>query len=353
MSLLRQLNDTLKPGFMLNGVWDTSYNALGQGLFFPTNDITNPNVIPNEFGLRGGCAVFGKGRFILTTFSANGFVYHVWDGMSKDTKQPKPSVLDPAASDENWPGNIAYANSMFMTAPYNATARNGDIQTSSDGWTWTVYTDVLPSVAGFWYGPYYNASTGRWITMASASGSFYSSTDGGATWSSRCSNPNGSSIGSMAYGNNRWVYTDPNYLSPGRVWTSTNDGSSWSSVNLSGFNYVNHVTWNDHDSQFVAVGGAWGGDVYARISTSPDGVTWTARLAGSDSFVFRNVIGDNTGKYIALGAPYVGGTYVATNLYWYSTNSGVTWQSATMPITTWIDPGRHQRLAFGDIRQGL
>ena len=134
---------------------------------------------------------------------------------------------------------------------------------------------------------------------------FYRSADAGASWTS-VSSVTSNFVPDYAFGNGKWITVEGDY-NVNRVWQSLDDANSWQSVSISsGMSYVNGITWNEYDSQFVIVGGNWVGDgtIAARVQTSPDGTTWTARETGSTQVALNNIKGDNAGNYIATGWTY-------------------------------------------------
>jgi hypothetical protein len=349
--LLRQLNNT-QPGFVLASPWiDDTYTIRSAWIWFPSSDVSSPVLSSFISGSYSNVA-FGKGRFVLATYYINHFRYHVWDASNTTPSTPPRATadLDPMV-DENRPTGINYANGMFMSTPYNNVARAGDVLTSTNGWNWTTHAGVLPSLQGSWAAPQYNTVTGTWLTRHYA-GQFYRSADAGASWTNVSTSPATSLL--YVFGNSRYIATDGDY-NVNRVWQSLDDGSSWQAVSIpSGMSYVNCITWNEYDSQFVIAGGNWVGDgtIDARVYTSPDGSTWTAREAGSTEVVFNNIQGDNAGNYIATGRTYSSG-YNPTTVYMYSTDNAATWTAGTLPASCYLPYGWSSKIAWGDIRLGL
>jgi|TARA_B110000967_G_scaffold103552_1_gene106206 hypothetical protein len=353
-TLFSQLNNT-QPGFIYAGPWiDDTYALRALWIWFPSSDVSSP--VLSSF-TQGSCptVAFGKGRFVQPTYYGNQYRYHIWDASNTaDTRTPWSTADLATAVNANQPSFINYANGMFMSTPYNNNARVGDVLTSTNGWNWTTYAGVLPSQQGGWRAPQYNTVTGTWLTRPNdAAGSFHRSADAGASWTSVSSIPTTNSAG-CAFDNGRWIITDGTY-NVNRVWQSLDDANSWQSVSIpTGMSFVNGITWNEYDSQFVIVGGNWPGDgsIDARVYTSPDGTTWTARESGSTKVALNNVKGDNAGNYIALGWTY-SSSYNPTTVYMYSTDNAATWTAGTLPASCYLPYGWEGKLAWGDIRLGL
>jgi hypothetical protein len=349
--LLRQLNNT-QPGFVLASPWiDNTYAIRSAWIWFPSSDVSSPvfsSFIPGTYSN----VAFGKGQFVIATYYINHFRYHVWDASNTTPSTPPRATadLDPMV-DENRPTGINYANGMFMSTPYNNVARAGDVLTSTNGWNWTTHAGVLPSLSGSWIAPRYNTVTGTWLTRHYA-GQFYRSADAGASWTNVSTSP-ASSSATYAFGYGKWICTDGSYNSA-RVWQSLDDGSSWQSVSVGSIQFINSITWNEYDNQFVLTGGQWAsGTIDARILTSPDGTTWTARETGSTKVALNNVKGDNAGNYIATGAEYSSSAYRPTTVYMYSTDNAVTWTAGTLPAAIYVPYAWADKLTWGDIKLGL
>jgi photosystem II stability/assembly factor-like uncharacterized protein len=360
--LLRQLNNT-QPGFMfLNpGVGNNLPAEDNVYLWIPSSDLTTPVLKPYTSGLVFPAGAFGKGRFILLTYTYNRFMYHIWDGSNVNNAEPRygwgTDDAGPMDNDtENWAaGCITYANNKFMVLPYNDAARAGDVLVSTNGWNWTTYTDVLPAAIYMWSTVCYNNVTSKWLAYNDQIKQFWRSDDEGASWSKASDSPHSSFATTVAFGGGKYVLTD-NAYNVNQVYVSTDDGETWSTQGLGhSLEFITQVIWNEYDSQFVIIGGAWPGDgtIDARVSTSPDGITWTARETGSTKVRLANVQGDNLGNYVAFGAAYASANNLATTAYMYSTNSGVSWSTGTLPQTMYAGYGRPNRLIWGDIKLGL
>jgi len=352
MSNFHSLNHSTSSGFyMACPQIDSAQATRGQWLWIPTSDLTSPQVFP-YIGNGGIGVAYGKGRFIQTTWTSNHYRYHVHHpGNLGSTANPgsRNTSLPVDTPSENWPVNVTYANNMFMNAPYNPTSIAGDIQVSNDGWNWTTFAGVLPATNGYWTAPVFNTVYNSWLTISENTREVWRSDNAGATWAKVSDLPI-SSFGGIAYGNGRFIVTDSAYAS-NQVYIGTSNGETWITASTgSTMAFINSITYNEYDKQFVLGGGAWaGGTIDARVLTSPSGNTWTARETGSHKFVINNLIGDNSGNYVAFGNSYTG-SYVPNTMYLYSSDNAVTWTLGTLPVSCYFDFARRSRIAWGDRR---
>jgi hypothetical protein len=111
------------------------------------------------------------------------------------------------------------------------------------------------------------------------------------------------------YANGIWVA----YGANGKISTSP-DGTTWTArTSQFGTSTINGVIWSPSLSLFVAVGTA------AKLSTSPDGITWTARTSGFDVTQDIAVIHEGGGSLVIGGSAGV----LATS------PDGITWTLKT------------------------
>jgi len=224
-----------------------------------------------------------------------------------------------------------------------AVAGAGDIGTSPDGLTWT---QRVSNVANNLYDVAFG--DGTWVAVGAA-GDCTISSDGGVTWTEKDDQFGASGILCVAYGAGRWVIG-----TLGKAAYSTDGGLTWTlsaeAPNVWELIYVQSL------GLFVGVGGAAG-----TISTSPDGETWTGRLAGggllkgiaqgpayggrmqlvavSDSAAYRSVDAVNWTAGPDLGTPqnvvYGLGRYFvvaqAADPLWISTADAATWIEVPNP----------------------
>jgi photosystem II stability/assembly factor-like uncharacterized protein len=153
----------------------------------------------------------------------------------------------------------------------------------------------------------------KWVIVGDA-GVLYSSTDSGATWTSRTSGFGSTQIRDVVYGNGIFVAVGAS----GKLSTST-DTVTWTS-RTSGFgsNAISRV--NYVNGYFFALGTAGS---TSGVSTSTDGITWTLRTtpAGSPNPVFAVTYGN--GYYVIVGEQSSYNTIYSTDLAtWTNLTSG-------------------------------
>ena len=95
------------------------------------------------------------------------------------------------------------------------------------------------------------------------------------------------------------------------------DGSRWSEIAVEGekLRGVRAVAYNG--KQFVAVGSAFDGLLVGVISTSPDGINWTARQAGFARGFGLVSVTHGEGTFVTVGAGIIG-----------SSSDGITWEKS-------------------------
>jgi hypothetical protein len=205
------------------------------------------------------------------------------------------------------PGGIQWNAVAWNGTRFATVGTQGAIATSADGLNWTYgftgrkeeFTSVTVTPSGF-------LAVGRdSVGMASIAAFEDERT---VIVNSAVSAP-GSKFYGVAWGHDRLVAV--NYDG---VWSSDNGGSSWT-ARVSGYP-VFSVTWTG--TQFVAVG-YLGGNGHVRVVTSPDGVSWTQRFAGSATAgVGWNAVAASGDRIVATGQGLYGDMGV-------STNGGLSW----------------------------
>jgi hypothetical protein len=149
-----------------------------------------------------------------------------------------------------------------------------------------------------------------WVIVGAA-GSISSSTDGGATWTSRTSNLGANDINVVTYGLGIFVAGG----AAGTITTST-DGITWTARTANvGTNSVISISLANN----IFFAGAAGATT--SMSTSTDGITWTGRAGATEIYGVKQVAFGN-GYYVAAGQNEGnGGIMYSTNLStWTSTN---------------------------------
>jgi hypothetical protein len=157
------------------------------------------------------------------------------------------------------------------------------------------------------------ASNGSTIYVAvGEAGTLYSSTDSGATWTSRTSGFGASDIYDVAYGNGLFVAVG---LS-GTLTTSA-DGITWTArtSNMSTNDILAVIYAN---SLWVAVGRGGGATNTGGLIYSTDGITWTRKSQSLTVGVNYNCVAWN-------GTNWLIGTSITTNNYLYATTPSGTW----------------------------
>lgn len=187
---------------------------------------------------------------------------------------------------------------MFTGAVFVALARDGSVSTSSDGLTWTS-ASAIPSGAAVMNGLALGFLPGVSVFVAvGSSGSIFTSTDSGTTWTQATSN-------------------------------TPND--------LNGVSFLNGL--------FIASGAK------GTLLTSPDGTTWTPQTSNTPSALRGAAFGliAGVGSYVVVGDA---GTIVT------STDSGTTWSAVAPPLaqnlrsvvfgTRFIAVGQGGAVAYSD-----
>ena len=170
---------------------------------------------------------------------------------------------------------------------------------------YTAVNAVLPSSAN-WVGIAYGK--GKYVAINLAGGAAISTN--GQSWTAGGS-LGGANWSSIAYGNNLFVAVNSG---SGIVSTSA-DGLTWTSGTTGGAGYTS-VAWGN--GRFIAVG--TGTDV----AYSNEGTNWSHSTVPSGSWT--DAVYSSLGVWVIVGS-----NNSSTSLY--STDSGATWQSSTLPAT--------------------
>jgi hypothetical protein len=206
-----------------------------------------------------------------------------------------------AAAVSDW-RSVAYGNGLWVAVASSGTDR---VMTSTDGINWTARTAAS---ASFWRGVVYGEDAngdGLWVAVATGGTDRVMTSTDGITWTARTSPEN--SWFALAYGkggdgNGLWVATAI-AGSTSRVMTSP-DGIQWT-ARTSDPACCNHYfsvafgEGEDGTGLWVAVSNT-NNAPGSRVMTSPDGITWTAGTATSDS-QWRGVAYGN-GLWVAVAA---------------------------------------------------
>ncbi|CAB4123473.1 hypothetical protein UFOVP46_4 [uncultured Caudovirales phage] len=259
----------------------------------------------------------GNGLFIAG--GASGTMSYSPDGINWTTRTSGFSA--------NAINALTFGNGLFI-----AGGAAGTMTTSADGITWTSRTSGFTTNA-------INALTyGKNLYVAGGvAGTLTTSTDG-ITWTSRTSGFGANAINGLTFGLGQFAaagasidngsYSSGLYVAVGAAGTLTTspDGITWTSrtsgfganaISAVAFGYSNQITessgYTNHSAQplFVAVGAA------GTITTSPDGITWTARTSGVSTAIASIVFAN--GLFVAT---------TTTSVYLFSTD-GVNWSHGT------------------------
>ena len=324
-----------------------------------TNVVTSPDgaawtifATGTSGGASSNAVAFGAGKFVAV--AASGAVRTSTDGT---TWTAQTSGVTSTLSKITFAGGQFFATGA-STSSTTFTNASGGIVTSPDGITWTPRAISGTSGAAqfastTFYSAAFSPALNKYV-LGTNGGTFLSSTDGGATWTS--TSLNGGQIRSVLFVNNQFVgagsggniYTSPD----GTTWTlrqsvsprthrsiaygngrfvavttessgfaTSVDGVTWTAgINAGGStNALNSITFGN--GLFVAAG-------TNTILTSPDGVNWTNRTPAG-SFTFNGVAYGN-GAYVA-----VANAVSSLGVAFRSTDGGVTWtQVAATGLTT-------------------
>lgn len=300
-------------------------SANGNWTIFRTNDLANPYTSTIGYTGRHTLA-FGKDKVVSQVYS-----FRPWTNQSRHFYDIPYNMPDPFMDQtqvenltNNFPYTISFGSDRWMSLPFRtgATPTAGDVRTSTDGSIYTTYSGVLPSNTGTLAPAVYNPDDGRWATCKPGTTSVYYSDDDGATWSTTTAPV---AVQAPAYGNGTWVFS----AGPNGAVYSTNNLTNMSQV--TGINTNYNIHFNEWDQTFWIGAGFFTGSIFnARILSSTNGISWTTRYSGTAPFLVQDIIGDDSGNYVAMGIAYSGG-YVDTDVYLYSTDNGANWTQGTLP----------------------
>jgi len=311
--------------------------------------ITNPNGPTVNLQVSGG-GITGNLSYILMT----GYnVSNVENGplsLTNVARTSKSTDINVINTNINLPKNITFPNgqiklnldlSYYTPTSYNlyginyhnglfvAVGDNGTILSSSDGFTWSSHNvvstvnfkDVASTFSGFW-------------VAVGDNGIIYTSNDG-TTWTAQTSGTTENLLSIAIADNNAMIAVGTNgtvvksldgttwsVLTPisadnflkigvtperltlsrlfvalgatGEIYTSSNDGVSWTSQISGTTTSLRGFTYNTVKNQLIITGDN------GTILTSNDGTTWTAQTSGVPNNL-NSIVLDGTGKYIISG----------------------------------------------------
>lgn len=216
-----------------------------------------------------------------------------------------------------WAGTTGTINSICVSGGvFIAVGTNGITYTSTDAVSWTARTSQF-STSDI----YRVAGDGSMSVMVGQSGKIATSSDNGATWTSRTSGVGSYTLNDVIYGasgGGGWVAVgQANATNP--VCCSSLDGVTWTNQTPAGvIQAANKVIWTG--TSLVMVGGV------GMIQTSPTAAAWTNRTSGvSANLTWAASSGANV---VAVGAS---GTIVT------SADHGATWTQRTSGVTNQLN----------------
>ena len=254
--------------------------------------------------LRG--IAYGNGRYVLVggpfLNQSNGQVYHSTDGINWPRVESHPFTRQV--------NGIAFGNGTFV-----AGGLGGIIARSTDGITWTAIANPFgtENIQDVFFGNNMFVAVGQSGRIA------YASANNLASWTAVPNSSFGTStIRSIANNGQTWIAVGDG----GRMAISTNNLSTWTTVNNPFGNYIiRAITFGS--GRWVAVGDNG-------IMTSTNGTTWTL-VADMDTFDEGfNSVSFGNGRFIAGGGSF--GRIV------YSTN-GTTW-AESRDVDRYLDADR-------------
>ena len=197
-----------------------------------------------------------------------------------------------------------WTGSTWVASGNNASLNNFTISTSTNGTTWTSrYTGTSSETS--YRGLFANSVN----VLAALDGCYYTTTaNATAGWTKKTILTNAYFTG-MAFGASLWVAVGQNSGGQAVIYTATDPSSTWTSRTVTGgTSPFQDVVFGN--SKFVAVGNT------GRVSTSTDGVTWTAQTAITND-LYSVVYSTTASLFIAT----------SSNGVIYSSPDGVTWTS--------------------------
>jgi hypothetical protein len=309
---------------------------------FPIDDLANPITSTSASGRH--TIAFGKDKLVAQIYTTRPYTTEVraFNNLSISTPFSYMDQTQTESLTNNYPYTISFGNDMWMSLPNRTSSVAGDVRTSTTGNGFTTYSGVLPANTGTLAPAVYNPDDGRWATCKPGTTSIYYSDNDGATWSTATAPV---AVQAPAYGNGTWVFSAG---SNGAVY-STNNLTNMSQV--TGLNTNYNIHYNEWDQTFWLGAGFYTGSIFnARIYSSTNGISWTTRYSGTAPFLVQDIIGDDSGNYIAMGVAYSGG-YIDTDAYLYSTDSGANWTQGTLPSARQMLYSTNQ-MAWASIERG-
>lgn len=236
-------------------------------------------------------------------------------------------TTDPSTTNLNW-GGVCWTGSLFVAVgiDFSGAGHAPVINTSPDGTTWTRRTAdpttnvQLNGVCGIDSSPSLVIAVGE---VSSNSGpAIMTSADGGVTWTART--PAGSAFepqkGVAIHHSTAAVSVG---ISATNAAQRSTDGTTWTGYGGAVPEFM-AVAWNGY--AFAAVGADSATELVPKVSTSPDGVTWTVRTSDPSSVTnglewFGIAARPSTREFVAVGFE---SDYNTPHMM-YSSDDGASW----------------------------
>ena len=230
-------------------------------------------------------------------------------------------------------GNFAWNSVTYGGGKFLAVGNVGSTATSTDGVSWS-YNVKIPVAYTLPVSTYWGAIVSDGTTTAitygpqSANSIYLTSTNEGDSWTQRAF-PISSfwTPYSCLYANGTWVFASASsgwagYGSSSVMYSS--NGTTWSTSTIPGLTTVSCLIYGD--GKFVITSGQLGTSSSPSAYSTDNGVTWIA--SSMPNFRAWQAGAYGAGKFVCAA----GGPNFSTNNLAYSSD-GITWTSATLPLT--------------------
>ena len=254
------------------------------------------------------------------------------------TSETSLSPWTPRTSPYGYLYDIEWSPSLglFVAVSYGTATVGGNVQTSSDGITWTAQT---PASTNHWTSVAWSPSLGLFAAVSdNGSGNRVMTSTNGTTWTTRTS-----------AGNNSWtrvIWSPENAIFVAVAQNGANcvmtseDGVNWVARTPPASNGWYGLTWAASLGIFVAVGLSGTG----RVMTSSDGITWILRNSADETKSWVDVAWSPTLRIFAA---------VSITNAAMTSSDGVNWTAQLLPVIAtynrikWI-PGLEKFVAVND-----
>ena len=191
---------------------------------------------------------------------------------------------------------------------------------------WTIQRDISPTTPQRFKGIGYDGSTGTLIvTGDTAASATFRSLDGGNFWVAPTAAPIafiGRAVASDDAGS--WVVTGDS----ASVSESADDGDNWTTRTLGGASdQGNDVEYDAANALWIVTGENVGGGAGRRLWTSPDRITWTARVSDASGNFIGDLWTNAAGFSVAL----------SNSNQFFTSPDGTTWTQRAVTGATSLD----------------